>query len=405
MEKEIRIQDDLYEYVNHEWLEKAVIPDDKPTAGGFSDLATNVEELLMGEFKKMKDGELEIPNSYLANAVKLYAKAIDTKRRNKEGIRPILKTLKKIEKLSNMSSFNRNLADFVKCGIQLPFSLSVDADMKDTLHHVLMISGPSTILPDTTFYKEGMEAQKGALLGIWTNMVKTVLSFTKLTESDIDLYIKDALAFDSIVASLVKSSEEWSEYTKMYNPMKTSKVCSLLKPVKFKKLLVDLFEDAPEKVIVADPRFLKGFKTLFNEETFVQYKHWAYILTLLNGGAYLSEKLRSACSMYQLALTGVAKVKDVEKFGYGVASLYYSEPLGLYYGEKYFGEEAKKDVVEMVYEIIDTYKRRVKENDFLEEVEPTLYVTTYQGDNFRFVQGAVDFDVHEKCSDIDSYML
>lgn len=367
MEKEIRIQDDLYEYVNHEWLEKAVIPDDKPTAGGFSDLATNVEELLMGEFKKMKDGELEIPNSYLANAVKLYAKAIDTKRRNKEGIRPILKTLKKIEKLNNMSSFNRNLADFVKCGIQLPFSLGVDADMKDTLHHVLMISGPSTILPDTTFYKEGMEAQKEALLGIWTNMVKTVLSFTKLTEEDIDLYIKDALAFDSIVASLVKSSEEWSEYTKMYNPMKTSKVCSLLKPVKFKKLLVDLFEEAPEKVIVADPRFLKGFKTLFNEETFVQYKHWAYILTLLDGGAYLSEKLRSACSMYQLALTGVAKVKNVEKFGYGVASQYYSEPLGLYYGEKYFGQEAKKDVVEMVYEIIDTYKRRVKENDFLEE--------------------------------------
>lgn len=45
------------------------------------------------------------------------------------------------------------------------------------------------------------------------------------------------------------------------------------------------------------------------------------------------------------------------------------------------------------------------ENDFLTEVDPTLYVTTYQGDNFRFVQGAVDFDVHEKCSEIDSYML
>ena len=44
-------------------------------------------------------------------------------------------------------------------------------------------------------------------------------------------------------------------------------------------------------------------------------------------------------------------------------------------------------------------------NDFLREVEPTLYVTTYQGDNFRFVQGAVDFDVHEKCSELDSYML
>ena len=44
-------------------------------------------------------------------------------------------------------------------------------------------------------------------------------------------------------------------------------------------------------------------------------------------------------------------------------------------------------------------------NDFLTEVEPTLYVTTYQGDNYLFLQGAVDFDVHEKCSELDSYML
>ena len=43
MEK-IRIQDDLYHYVNQEWLEKAVIPDDKPTAGGFADLAVDVEK-------------------------------------------------------------------------------------------------------------------------------------------------------------------------------------------------------------------------------------------------------------------------------------------------------------------------------------------------------------------------
>ena len=367
MEKEIRIQDDLYQFVNHEWLEKAVIPNDKPAVGGFNDLATSVEKLLMDEFKKMNKGEMEIPNSYLQNAVKLYAKATDTKRRNKDGIKPILKTLKKIERLNTISSFNRNLADFVRNGIQLPFSLSVETDMKDTFHHVLMIAGPETILPDTSFYKEGMEAQKEALLGIWTNMAKTVLSSTKLTDEEIELYINDAISFDSIIATLVKSREEWSEYTKMYNPMKTGRVASLLKPVKLKKLLTDLFTEIPEKVIVADPRFLKGFNTLFNEETFTKYKHWAYILTLLNGSTYLSESLREASSMYSLALMGVSEVKGVDKFGYEVASSYYSEPLGLYYGEKYFGQEAKKDVVEMVYEIIDTYKRRVKENDFLED--------------------------------------
>lgn len=29
----IRVQDDLYKFVNQEWIDNAVIPDDKPTAG------------------------------------------------------------------------------------------------------------------------------------------------------------------------------------------------------------------------------------------------------------------------------------------------------------------------------------------------------------------------------------
>ena len=38
----IRIQDDLYENINGEWLEKAVIPEDRPTIGGFASLAVDV---------------------------------------------------------------------------------------------------------------------------------------------------------------------------------------------------------------------------------------------------------------------------------------------------------------------------------------------------------------------------
>jgi putative endopeptidase len=53
------------------------------------------------------------------------------------------------------------------------------------------------------------------------------------------------------------------------------------------------------------------------------------------------------------------------KFAYQLASNIFSEPVGLYYGRKYFGEEAKKDVVEMVEEIINAYKERVANSDIL----------------------------------------
>ena len=51
MEK-VRIQDDLYTYVNQEKLDELVIPDDKPCAGGFQTLAEDVEKIMINEFEE-----------------------------------------------------------------------------------------------------------------------------------------------------------------------------------------------------------------------------------------------------------------------------------------------------------------------------------------------------------------
>ena len=362
----VRIQDDLYQFVNGEWLETAEIPSDKPTTGGFADLSKAVEELLIGDFNKMAASE-KYPNNSMKNAVGLFKIAKDEKRRKAEGIRPVLPDLAKIRKLGDISSLNRRLKDFVENDLPLPFNIFVDADMKDTEHHCVFLQGPSVILPDTTYYKDEMKPQHDAILGIWTNMVKTLLGHTRLGAEEADKYIADAIAFDAIIATLVKSQEEWSEYPKMYNPMKTRTVSAMLKPLKLRKLLTDLFGEAPETVIITEPRFFKGFKTLFNETTFEQYKHWAYINQLIGASGLLSEKLRFEGSAYRRALTGVAEIPSVEKFAYQLASGLYSEPVGLYYGRTYFGQAAKADITAIVKEIIETYKSRVAGNDFLSD--------------------------------------
>ena len=96
MAKQVRIQDDLYLAVNGEWLEKAVIPDDRATTGGFSDLDQGVEKLLMKDFAAFASGEKEIPEE-MKEAVKLYSLAKDFKRRDEEGIKPLLPLLSAIQ--------------------------------------------------------------------------------------------------------------------------------------------------------------------------------------------------------------------------------------------------------------------------------------------------------------------
>ena len=363
MENKVRIQDDLFHYVNQEKIDSLVIPDDMPVAGGFAELRDNVEKILMADFKALeKCDDIKDPN--LKKAIDLYSVAKNVKKRNSQGIKPIAKDLKFIAASNDFASFNRKLKNFVINGYPLPFNFWVDTDLKDSNKHALFLSGPQTILPDTTMYNPA-NPNKDMLLNMWKAFAMQALSFSELAPEEQALYIEDTLAFDAIIATLVKSSQEWSEYTKMYNPYKVNKVNRLLAPVKIKRVFNQLFGYIPEVVIVADPRFLYGFKTLFNEENFSKFIHWSYVNFLLQRGQFLSEQLRDICGAFSRALSGIAKPTDPIKNAYRLASNCFDQPVGIYYGVKYFGEEAKKDVVEMVKEIIETYKLRVKNSDIL----------------------------------------
>lgn len=362
MEK-IRIQDDLYTYVNQEKLEQLVIPDDMPVAGGFATLSTDVEKLMIGEFNAMCQAA-SYPNAHMERACTLFTLARDVKRKKKHGIKPALKNLAILKKLGTMRGFNLHAKELILRGIQMPLTISVEANMKDTTHHCVMIQGPDVILPDTTYYQN--EQTRDNLLNLWSDSARKILSIAGHSDEEIEQLLKDTLAFDALLAKYVKSNEEWSEYTKMYNPMKTGRVAGMVKPLNLKKLLTDLFGFVPEEIIVTEPRFFKNFKEVFNADTFEAYKNWAYVITLYRNCSLLSEELRDLGGAFNRALSGIASVSSAEKYAYQLASNWYSEPVGLYYGEKYFGEEAKKDITDIVRQIVATYQKRIAENDILE---------------------------------------
>ena len=362
MEK-IRIQDDLYTYVNQAKLEELVIPEDMPMAGGFATLQTDVEKLMIGELNAMCASG-SYPNEHLAYACKLFALAKDVKRKKKHGIKPALKNLAVLKKLGTMRSLNLHTKELILKGIALPFNITVEPNMKDTAHYCVMFKGPGVILPDASYYKS---EQRDALLDMWSGFAKQVLTIAGHSEEVCDLLLKDTLAFDALIAKYVKTSEEWSEYTKWHNPVKTGRFAGMVKPLNMKKLLTDLFGQIPEEVVMAEPRYFKNFKEVFNQDNFEMYKNWAYVITLMDNCALLSEELRDLGGAFLRALSGIAAARPAEKFAYELASDMYSEPMGLYYGEKYFGEEAKKDITDIVKQIVATYQKRIMENDILEQ--------------------------------------
>ncbi len=360
----VRIQDDLYTFVNQETLDKLVIPDDKPSAGGFSELRDEVEKTMMQEFADMAASK-SYPNVYLERACTLYSIAKDKEKKAKDGIAPALKALSVLDEIQTTEDFSRLFKTLDLNGIPTPLNIGLSTDMKNTKRRLVYIQGAGVILPDATYYKPEMAAQKAQLIGMWSNVAKAVMAKTDLSLELQEQYINDTLAFDELVGGLAKTSEEWSRYVEMYNPMAESEVAKTLSTIELDAILKDFFGKVPETVVVAEPRYVDGFTKLFNADTLTLCKHWAYVTGLMNFCSLLSEELRDLGGAYGRALTGVAKMQSIDKYAYNLASSMYSDPVGIYYGEKYFGEEAKKDVTEIVRQIIDTYKKRIQSNDVL----------------------------------------
>ena len=364
MEEQIRIQDDLYLDVNGEWQKTAKLPDDEPFTGGFFTLSQDLEKLLMKEFDAFSKGGVPQGIPTLEDAVRLYRKATDEKSRSEAGMKPLYPLLEKLYAVRTVDDLNAVSGELVENRVPLPFRILVSEDFKDSAHYAFCVDDPPILLPDKTYYEK--KTVKRILLSLYKRAAKKLLAFTPLSKKEQKQVLADTIAFDELVAKKVKSHEELADYVKCYNPMDLESLHQALSPFDFKGLLQKLYGDDTAFVLSAsNPRLISEFGDYFNSDTLRLYVHWAYLHTLFAYAPCLSVKIAETADSYINKLMGVKKAPSVEKRAYRLVSAIFSEPIGVYYGRTYFGEEAKADVTEMVKKIIQTYQSRVEKNEIL----------------------------------------
>lgn len=361
-----RPQDDLYTAVNGEYLKTLEIPEDRPTAGGFSDLSIGVEKTLMADFADFASGAKEIPDEYVGRAVEIYKKALDTERRAEVGLTPAAYDISLIESISSFSDLGKRYASLRSSHIALPFSISVDVDAKDSDHHCLGLNGPSTILPDTSYYADLESSGGAAMLQVYSQTAAALLSQVPgITAERAQEIVDLALKYDARIARIVKSSVEWADYIASYNPYTVEEASAELPGFDLAAIIDSIYHTSVSKIIVADPRFLKESGSILSDEALPEFKAWAELKSVQFWAGYASEEVRDLAGTYHRTIYGIKKSTSLEKFAYQLASQLYDQAVGIYYGRTYFGEAAKRDITEIVQDLVATYQKRITTREWL----------------------------------------
>ena len=122
-----------------------------------------------------------------------------------------------------------------------------------------------------------------------------------------------------------------------------------------------------DKLIFINPDHLEHFDEVINENNFKIMKSWMILQFLLSFSSLLTDELRIAGGAFSRALSGTKEARSKEKHGFYQAYNRFNQAVGLYYGENYFGPVAKNDVTIMVHEMINVYKERIQNNDWLQD--------------------------------------
>lgn len=360
------LKDDLYQAVNGEWLKTAKIPADKPTTGGFADLADNIEETLMSDFDKFLDGSKTTDDKYLQEFIEYYRIVADFDKRDAQGFTPIKKSLDKIDQLKDLKDWQDSLYELTMDGNAAPVSLYVAPDMKDTQHYALNAEVPSLILPDKTYYEEGNE-QAEALLQVYSQMVLKLFKLAGYSDEFARKTLAGALKFDRSLAPHEKDSTERADYAKDYNKYSFEDFVKLSSNIDLTSYATQLIKTTPDQVIVSEPKFYEALDDLVSDDTFTDMKSWIFVKRLVGASSLLSDEARIIGGEYGRALSGSKEPKSKKKSAYYFATGQFDQVVGLYYAHKYFGETAKNDVHKMVEKMVAVYQKRLSENDWLSE--------------------------------------
>ncbi|HEL0692153.1 TPA: endopeptidase [Streptococcus equi subsp. zooepidemicus] len=358
-------QEDFYQAVNGKWAETAVIPDDKPRTGGFSDLADEIEDLMLTTTDAWLAGE-HVPNdAILENFVKFHRLVADYDKRDQVGVAPALDLIEEYKALGSFAEFASKVADYELNGKPNQFPFSVAPDFMNAQLNVLWAEAPGLILPDTTYYAKDNDKGK-ELLAIWRGMQEELLPKFGFSHEEAKDLLDKVITLDQQLADYVLSREEYSEYAKLYHPYDWAEFTKLVPELPLDDIFTVILGEVPDKVVVPEERFWTEFAAdYYSEKNWELLKAW---LVLTAAGAYhtyLTDEIRVLSGVYSRALSGTPQAMDKKKAAYYLAQGPFNQALGFWYAGEKFSPEAKADVEHKVAKMIEVYKSRLETADWL----------------------------------------
>ena len=367
----VRLEDNYFASINAEWLAQNEIRPDRPTVSAFNEASDSIQKILMADFAAMMASGEDTGDPLLNMFLTYYGMIKDMDKRNADGFAPAAADYARIESLKSLDDLTAQLKDWVLWHMPLPFGIGVAKAWEDVTKYDVHISGKAPLFSDPEYYQPDNQIGQ-ILLSLLDTAQLEMLIATGITQEEARAELDRANEFEMLLASLLPSLEEQADMTRFNNPTTLADFAAYSQHIDLPALVEELIGVRPEMVNVSSPEFFAAFNAVYTPENFETMKSWMKVGFLQNVSSSLGEDLSMPMEVFFMQINGVQEFPDPEESAYEDAYGAFSDVVGRYYGEKYFGPQARENVTGMVENAIEVYRGRLKNNDWLSEATKAM---------------------------------
>ena len=343
-------QNDFYQFACGGWMANNPLTPEYARFGSFDKLGlTNLEQVngLIQEIAKRQESrdKSQETGSIEQKIGDLYNLAMDTARRDKEGIAPVQHTLDEIAAITSREELSKHLG--AAMDYQL-WAMYVDADAMNSSMNILNECQAGFALGEKEYYLDTDE-QTTAIRNAYVAYVEKM--FGLFGFSDGAARAQTVLRMETRLAKAAYNNVELRDPIKNYNKMSISELQELVPQVDWKAYFDALGVELDSLSVGQIPHLQEAGKMLADEP--LEDLKTLFTWQAIEGAAsYLTTEIyMTSFDFYGKVLSGREEPSPLWKRAVGIVNGTLGEAVGQMYVQKYFPEENKERMLALVHNL------------------------------------------------------
>ena len=360
--------DDFYEYACGGWMKANPLPAAYSRFGSFDRLGEDNNKRINSILKELETGTYQ-QGTIEQKLSDYYKLAMDSARREQEGLQPVMPIIKKLEAAKTLQQLFDVQLEMAKYGDSEFYNAGLGADEKNASQNILSVNQGGLTLGQKDYYLETDEATTKIREAYKKHIVRMFQLFG-FSKGQATKKMQNVWKLELALAKVSKSRTELRDPQANYNKMTLQEFNSKYPNLKLEQVMnaSGLKSKYMQELVVGQPAFMEGTNELLATIKPAEYRDYMEWGVIVSAASYLNDEVREAnFDFFGRTMTGRKQDHPLWRRATSQVQGAMGQALGRIYVKKYFPAAAKERMVKLVKNLQIALGERIAAQEWMDD--------------------------------------